>query len=92
MELFRTVKRYKRKLERKYSKQKRTQLNFTCDEANIVEIGDCVGGTKVCESDDKSSVLYNLSYALGTTMEVSLISFLVATLTGCVFAECPVPL
>lgn len=31
MNILKTVKQYKRKLEKRYSKQKRTQLNFSCD-------------------------------------------------------------
>jgi hypothetical protein len=38
MRLFRTVKRYKRKLEKRFSHQKRTQLNFACDEKIVTGI------------------------------------------------------
>jgi|WetSurMetagenome_2_1015567.scaffolds.fasta_scaffold184786_2 hypothetical protein len=38
MKLFRTVKRYKRKLEKRFSHKKRTQLNFACDEKIVTGI------------------------------------------------------
>jgi hypothetical protein len=36
MGLFRAVKRYKRKLEKRFAKQKRTQLNFACDKRIVM--------------------------------------------------------